>query len=180
MKYFGIILDFTRFNSNSGLQIYKDLNMLQSKVIPQTYMNLKTDEMFDILQFIISERLRAKQDKEGRPDWQLENTFPSCIHELKMTLQNITRFENMHFKLAEKMKEQIIDRLLIPGVDSKSIINFYIQVIRVFKFIDPSTILLEIISKPIKDYLRSRKDTLRCIVSIIIEDESELYSQLGN
>lgn len=114
------------------------------------------------------------------PDWHQDNTFPSCIQELKMTLQNIARFENMHFKLAEKMKEQIVDRLLIPGVDSKSIINFYIQVIRVFKFIDPSTILLEIISKPIKDYLRSRKDTLRCIVSIIIEDESDLYSQLGN
>jgi anaphase-promoting complex subunit 2 len=82
----------------------------------------------------------------------------------------------MHFKLAEKMREQIVDRLLIPGVDSKTIINNYIQVIRVFKFIDPSTILLEIISKPIKDYLRSRKDTLRCIVSIIIEEGSELYS----
>jgi anaphase-promoting complex subunit 2 len=97
-----------------------------------------------------------------------------------MTLQNIPKFENMHFKLAEKMREQIVDRLLIPGVDSKTIINHYIQVIRVFKFIDPSTILLEIISKPIKDYLRSRKDTLRCIVSIIIEEGSELYSQLGN
>lgn len=49
-----------------------------------------------------------------------------------------------------------------------------------FKFIDPSTILLELVSEPIKEYLRSRKDTLRCIVKTILSDDNpELYQQLG-
>lgn len=47
------------------------------------------------------------------------------------------------------------------------------------KLIDPSTILLEIISEPIKDHLRKRQDTLRCIVQSIIAEDSELYEQLG-
>jgi len=47
------------------------------------------------------------------------------------------------------------------------------------KLIDPSTILLEIISEPIKDHLRKRQDTLRCIVQSIIAEDSELYDQLG-
>lgn len=34
------------------------------------------------------------------------------------------------------------------------IIEHYIQAIRVLKLIDPSTILLEIISEPIKEHLR--------------------------
>ena len=59
------------------------------------------------------------------------------------------------------------------------IIEHYIQAIRVLKLIDPSTILLEIISEPIKEHLRKRQDTLRCIVQSILADESELYEQLG-
>ncbi len=47
------------------------------------------------------------------------------------------------------------------------------------KLIDPSTILLEVISEPIKEHLRRRQDTLRCIVQSILADDSDLYEQLG-
>ena len=77
------------------------------------------------------------------------------------------------------MKEEVEQRLLLPWVSTNSIIHFYIQIIKVFKLIEPSTVLLEIISGPIRDYLKSRKDTLRCIAEIIICD-SELYEQFGN
>lgn len=59
------------------------------------------------------------------------------------------------------------------------IIEHYIQAIRAMKLIDPSTILLEVISEPIKEHLRKRQDTLRCIVQSIIAEDSELYEQLG-
>jgi len=60
------------------------------------------------------------------------------------------------------------------------ILEHYIQTIRVMKLLDPSTMLLEIISEPIKSYLRKRKDTARCIVqSILADEDSELYEQLG-
>lgn len=52
------------------------------------------------------------------------------------------------------------------------------------KFIDTSSILLEIISNPIKQYLRVRKDTMRCIINLIFNEEdltlkSEIEAQ-GN
>jgi anaphase-promoting complex subunit 2 len=83
--------------------------------------------------------------------------------------------------LAEKMKRQIEDRLLLPGISTKLIIGFYIQVIRVFKFIDPSNFLLEVVSAPIREYLRTRKDTLKNIVKIILSGENqELQETFGN
>lgn len=49
------------------------------------------------------------------------------------------------------------------------------------KFIDTSSILLEIISNPIKHYLRSRKDTLRCIINLIINEEDlSLKTEIEN
>ncbi len=39
------------------------------------------------------------------------------------------------------------------------------------KYIDTSSILLEIISNPIKQYLRTRKDTMRCIINLILNEE---------
>lgn len=93
-------------------------------------MNLKTDEMFDILNFL-----------EQNNDQYLTG-FPPCLHDLKMTLSNIQKFESMNMMLSKKIKDQIEKRLLQPGINTKKIINFYIQLIRVFKFIDPSTVLL--------------------------------------
>lgn len=121
-------------------------------------MQLKTDEMFDMLNFLCD------------PD-QSQSDFPPCLDELKGLLSNST-FSNLKDSLAAKMKKQIEDRLLLPGISTKLIIGFYIQVIRVFKFIDPSTLLLEVVSGPIREYLRTRKDTLRNIVKIILSGEN--------
>ena len=131
------------------------------------FLNMKIGEMFDMVLFITNED-------------EFKTKFPDQIIELKDILQD--KRKNMNMKLAEDMKQKVIDRLLLPGIITKFIINFYIQAIRVFQFIDSSTILLEIVSEPIKEYLRSRKDTLRCIIKTIIsgDESSELYQQLGN
>jgi anaphase-promoting complex subunit 2 len=45
--------------------------------------------------------------------------------------------------------------------------------------VDPSGVLFEMVSPVIKQYLRSRKDTIRCIVTSLTEDtESELFAEL--
>lgn len=44
---------------------------------------------------------------------------------------------------------------------------------------DPSGVLFELVSPVVKQYLRSRKDTIRCIVTSLTEDtESELFAEL--
>lgn len=94
------------------------------------FLNLKINEMFDVIIYL-NEAEEYQQ--------------PPCIVEFKQILQKV----KVTGKLASEMKNQIIERLLLPGINTKLIINFYIQLIRVFKYLDPSTILLEIVSQPI-------------------------------
>ena len=77
---------------------------------------------------------------------------------------------NLHNFFTVQIKDHFNQRLLLPGIATHLIIEHYIKAITVLKLIDPSTILLEKISEPIKDYLRKREDTLRCIVYTILAE----------
>ena len=51
----------------------------------------------------------------------------------------------------------------------------FVRIIKIFKIIDQSSLLLELISDPIKSYLRKRKDTMRCLIGLIMNsDESSI------
>lgn len=95
--------------------------------------------------------------------FSLFQEFPDslpAINDFKSALERT----KLHQYFTTQVREQFQARLLLPGVITLLIIEHYIQAIRVLKLIDPSTILLEIISEPIKEHLRRRQDTLRCIV----------------
>lgn len=115
------------------------------------FVRLRTAEMFSLFQ-------------------EFPDSLPA-INDFKTALERT----KLHQYFCSEVKEQFQARLLLPGVITLLIIEHYIQAIRVLKLIDPSTILLEIISEPIKEHLRRRPDTLRCIVQSILADESELY-----
>ena len=97
-----------------------------------SFVKLRTKEMFEIFA-------------------EFPDSSP-CLVDLKFAIDH-TKMSN-YFALT--LKEQFSSRLSLPGVSTLIIIEHYIQAIRVMKIIDPSTILLEIISEPIKDYLRKR------------------------
>jgi len=100
----------------------------------------------------------------------------ACIVDIKHCLQYTSEYTDF----AKNVRTQISKRLLIPGVVTPLIIDQYIQTIRVMKLLDPSALLLEHVSEPIKAHLRARPDTLRCIISSILnEEDSDLYEQLG-
>lgn len=138
------------------------LNPLYSEWAPQLeqqvliqFVKVRTSEMFSLFQ-------------------DFPDSLPA-INDFKSALERT----KLHSYFTTQVKEQFQARLLLPGVITLLIIEHYIQAIRVLKLIDPSTILLEIISEPIKEHLRNRQDTLRCIVTSILADEGELYEQLG-
>lgn len=61
-----------------------------------------------------------------------------------------------------------------------AIIKQYITIIRILRILDPSGACLEIVSEPIKEYLRKRDDTLKRTIDIVInQNDSELYKELG-
>jgi anaphase-promoting complex subunit 2 len=67
---------------------------------------------------------------------------------------------------------------LHPGANTKDIITQYISLIRVLRVLDPPGVLLARVAGGIRAYLRGRSDTIRCIVSGMIEDDSELMREL--
>ncbi|CAG8518751.1 10174_t:CDS:10, partial [Scutellospora calospora] len=72
-------------------------------------------------------------------------------------------------------------RLLIPGAGTNDIINTYISTVKCLRLLDPSGVLLEKITGPIRNYLRTREDAARFLVNSWMDDESnnELIEELG-
>lgn len=78
-----------------------------------------------------------------------------------------------------------VKRLLHPGAETKDVITQYISTIRVLRILDPQGVLLHKVADPIRQHLRSRADTIKCIVATLVEgeelqDENELGGADGN
>ncbi|CAI2385715.1 unnamed protein product [Moneuplotes crassus] len=102
--------------------------------------------------------------------------YKHSLTDLKKVLAKTDILQEFSYKL----KEDLCQSILIPGVPTTTIIKQYIKTIRVLRILDPSAACLEIVSEPIKEYLRRRKDTLKCIIDIVInQEDSELYKELG-
>ncbi|GAA5893198.1 anaphase promoting complex subunit 2 [Sporobolomyces salmoneus] len=80
--------------------------------------------------------------------------------------------------LVSRLRQQLDLRLLHPGTDTKDIITLYISTIRCLRIVDPPGVLLSRVTDPIRRYLRARKDTIRCIVSSLIEEGNPLFEEL--
>lgn len=65
------------------------------------------------------------------------------------------------------------------GVATDSIVEAYISAMKVLRSIDSSGNLLEAIADPIKAYLRSRPDTIRCVVRMLTQDTGKLLPSLA-
>ena len=60
--------------------------------------------------------------------------------------------------------------LCSAGAATPDIIAQYVGCIKALREVDPAGILLNAVGRPIKAYLRSRKDTIRCIVASLTEE----------
>lgn len=66
---------------------------------------------------------------------------------------------------------------MIPGVITRNILDQYINMLKVLQIIDPQGLIFEKVTIPIKNYLLKRNDTLRCIISHLTEDYSNLTKE---
>ena len=74
--------------------------------------------------------------------------------------------------LVSSFTEQLRRRLLHPGARTADVISQYIGTIKTLRDLDPSGIVLDLVSGPIRKYLRKRKDTIRCVVTMLTDDGS--------
>uniref|UniRef100_A0A8D8R059 Anaphase-promoting complex subunit 2 n=1 Tax=Cacopsylla melanoneura TaxID=428564 RepID=A0A8D8R059_9HEMI len=112
----------------------------------ETYTRLRIDQLFNII----------IEYPESGP----------AVDDLRKCLQKV----NLRSTLTGKLQMSLETRLLHPGVNTCDILTAYISAIRALKQLDPSGVLLETVTKPIRQYLRNRDDTIRCVVHSLTEE----------
>ncbi|KAI9506348.1 anaphase promoting complex subunit 2 [Coemansia spiralis] len=100
----------------------------------------------------------------------------AAIDDLRMCVAKLGNMRHM----ANLLRNAIQKRLLHPGATTNDILTQYISSIRCLRLLDPSSTVLEIVAQPIREYLRSREDTVSCIVQDMVSEESELFEDLAS
>lgn len=75
------------------------------------------------------------------------------------------------------LRDTFQSRILNAGTLTTEILQQYVNMIRALRFLDPTGVILEHVSGPVREYLRHRPDTVRCIVSGMTGD-GDLYEEL--
>jgi hypothetical protein len=82
-------------------------------------------------------------------------------------------------RLVSSIVHSFKTRLLHAGVATASVLDVCLAAVRSLRVVDVSGVMLALIVDPLQAFLRSRPDTIRCIVSSLTEDSgSELYKEL--
>ncbi|KAJ1740753.1 Anaphase-promoting complex subunit 2 [Coemansia sp. RSA 1821] len=100
----------------------------------------------------------------------------AAIDDLRLCVQ---RHRSM-YKIAYSLRASIQERLLHPGATTSDILTQYISAIRCLRLLDPSSTMLEIVARPIREYLRTRDNTVSCIVQDMVSEESGLFEDMAN
>ncbi|RWR99581.1 anaphase-promoting complex subunit 2-like protein, partial [Leptotrombidium deliense] len=121
----------------------------------ETYAQIRTDQMFDII---------------------VEFPESECaLEDLKECLQKCNGYR---MKVIKSLKDSFEVRLLHPGVATNDILTAYIQAIKSLRILDSSGVILQLVCDPVKKYLKSREDTVRCIITALTDENSELIPEL--
>lgn len=88
------------------------------------------------------------------------------IDDLKICLVKI----DLRNHLTTTVKKSLETRLLHPGVDTGDVLTGYVAAIKALKHLDSSGVLLESITEPVKEYLKIRNDTVRCVITALTEE----------
>jgi len=101
-----------------------------------------------------------------------------AVRELSVALDRTGRL--WYQALATEWRNALMARLLHPGAETSQIIEVYINTIKVLREMDPSGELLQVVTQPVRNYLKGRSDTIRCIITSLTDEENggELYDEL--
>lgn len=88
-----------------------------------------------------------------------------AIEDLKQCLE----YTGQHSKLVDSFISALRYRLLTAGASTNDILHQYVSTIKALRTIDPAGVFLEAVGEPIRDYLRGRKDTIKCIVTMLTD-----------
>ncbi|KAF6136492.1 hypothetical protein GIB67_035051 [Kingdonia uniflora] len=99
-----------------------------------------------------------------------------AIEDLRQSLQHTGR----HSKLADSFTSALQYRLLTAGASTNDILHQYVSTIKALRIIDPTGVFLEAVGKPIREFLRGRKDTVKCVVTMLTDGPGGNPNGIGN
>ncbi|KAA8491063.1 Anaphase-promoting complex subunit 2 [Porphyridium purpureum] len=94
-----------------------------------------------------------------------------------LDLREALAHSNMSGELVSSFTDTLKKRLLHAGARTQDIIFQFVNILKVFSVLDPSSAMVSTITQPLRAYLRSRPDTIRCFMSSISQD-GELRQEL--
>lgn len=74
--------------------------------------------------------------------------------------------------LTDSLRQSFENRLLHPAVNTDDILTQYVSAIRTLRELDPVGVILENVCAPLREYLRSREDTIKCIITCLTDQET--------
>ncbi|GFS60495.1 anaphase-promoting complex subunit 2 [Trichonephila inaurata madagascariensis] len=141
-------------NANSP-KIVSEYKARLMNILYEAFADVRMDQLFDII---------------------IE--FPESQAALE-DLKEVLAMTNLRPKLISSLKTSLENRLLHPGVNTSDILTAYISAIKALRVLDRTGVVLQIVSEPVCKYLRSREDTVRCIIFSLREDScGELACEL--
>lgn len=84
-------------------------------------------------------------------------------------MKQCLEYTGQHSKLVDSFISSLRYRLLTAGASTNDILHQYVSTIKALRTIDPAGVFLEAVGEPIREYLRGRKDTIKCIVTMLTD-----------
>ncbi|KAJ0401858.1 hypothetical protein P43SY_007792 [Pythium insidiosum] len=154
-----------------------------SRDVLRAFVSWRIEQLFDMIKefpdrcVVALELELEKKQTDATERWgggEQTNSTPA-LEDLRAALDRTQQ----HEELTQRFREVLVTRLLHPGANTSAILDIYVSTIKAFRFLDPRGVLLETLSEPVKEYLKQRKDTVRCIVTSLTDEEnSDLFEEL--
>ncbi|XP_071820254.1 anaphase-promoting complex subunit 2-like [Apostichopus japonicus] len=159
MGWLRTIFDGDQGETSSGQSSSQTLSKWNERLtyfLYQTYAKLRIRELFNIIV-------------------EYPDSHPA-LEDLKESL----RKTDLRSRLIQSLRVAMETRLLHPGVNTSDILTQYVSSIRALQVLDSTGVILELVCEPVRSYLRTRDDTVRCIVSSLTDEgNSDLADELA-
>ncbi|CAG0895375.1 unnamed protein product [Darwinula stevensoni] len=152
-----VVLDwFTIILGNPGDTFLETLEARLLQFLFETYTHTRMEQLFTIV----------IEFPESQP----------ALEDLKECLEKT----NLRTQLIQSLKAALQTRLLHPGVNTADILTAYISAIKALRVLDPSGVMLELACGPVREYLKTREDTVKRIVLCLTDEYyGDLTEELG-
>lgn len=122
--------------------------------------------------------IQALAKQRAKELFEMIAEYPDSLVALKELRDCIKQSDCMSL-VGKSFRSVLKKRLLHMGASTTQILDFYVSMIKALRVLDPSDFLLNFAAEPVRNYLLTRKDAVRCIVSSLTEGrQSELHGEL--